>query len=282
MIKHNEMLKSVVSANWPFHETIEYKTVEETEKLKKKGDTDHAVLGIYYFTKRDGWTGTAALEHPEYAQQYTYSYSFPHMMIYSDKLISKFREFEAILSLANLEDMDFKSAIKTDPIFECNLYSFGLREYDLLSALNFITWYVNEAESAPAKKYSEAYTENASQLKTKTLAIPKSYFIDDYMGKSLDVIIHPDEVGSYYAYPFEVMDDEAFADLIMQKKPGYAYLILRIGPLHNDNTYYSPVIMDAETGKVLLVSRPTDKKYNKQYSFMIKDHFEAIASLVGN
>lgn len=282
LIKHNEMLRSIVSSNWPYQKSIEYMTLDELITLKKRGVNDYAVLAIYYLDKSGGFTGSDAMTHPEYAQEYNYSYTYPETMPYLPDLACKNGEFEATLFLANLEDIDFKTVYKTETIFECNLYSMGLREYDLLSALNFITWYVDMASNTPSKKYSELYTENASQLKNKTLVIPKSYFIEEYQGKTLSEIIHPDEISNYYSFQFEVIEDDSFSEIILEKKPGYAYLILRIGPLYNDNTYISPVISDSETGDVILVSKPIDKKYNKQYPFMIKNHFESLTYYIEN
>lgn len=277
---HNNILKEIVPSLWLYHKDILFKTEKEIKELQKDGSNDYAILYIYYKKQVVGPTGAAAVESG-FVGGTEYSFTANPLAPLMDLKTASEVGREAIVAISNIEDMNFKEIAKIPNIFEYNLHYLKLVDYDLISALNFITWYIEEATKTPNKKYLELYTENADKLKNLTLTLPKSYLEKPFGGKR-DFTIQPDQIDSLYPYEFVFVEDSTFINIIEQKRAGYAYLFLTIQVTNNANTYVGPVIMEAQTGKVILVSRPIDDKFNKQYYYFIKNHFESILYFVNN
>ena len=124
-------------------------------------------------------------------------------------------------------------------------------------------------------------------IKNLTLAIPESYFIlpENYhypLYNDYKEFVKPEDVSELYLNKYEIVNDSVYQDIIVNRRPGYAYLHIDFRP--TADVYMCAVITNAETGKLLLLAKPTNKIADDWYFkyFLHKNHFESIAYYINN
>lgn len=282
----NNNMKEVVLANWKYHDSVQFKTIEELKNIRSATSEKYLVLSICYFTFVEGSVanGSSGIYH------YQYPTTAKWMEERSDKFEEtgiKFtggasvRNYEVYLLIQNLSQMNF-SFPKINDIGSSLLHSRIPSKADLAMTLSSITNKIDAASKNPSKLFSVFYTENAKQIKDLILVIPESYFIlpENYpfpLYNDYKEFVKVEDVGDLYSYKYEIVNDSIYEDIIIKKKTGYAYL--HVDYLPADGVYMCAVITDAETGKLLLLAKPTNKIADDWYFkyFLHKNHFESIA-----
>lgn len=267
----NEILRRVVPENWPYHTQIEFKTMDEMVTLEKAKNKDYAVLYLYYEFPQSGVTDlhNEVVNNPSYYNCENKEYNSALDFTASDRYRS------ASLVLANIEDFDALRQGTDNPIVQISMHFIKLVDFDLIAGMDFIKSFIEEATEHPTYKYSTFYTKNVSELKDLTLAIPEKY-ISKYPSTKRYIYVTPESISSNYPYKFELVSDTTFANIITERRKGYAYFYISKEAPEIPSIYF-PFIMNAETGKCLLVAKPIENKYYG-LNYLIEGHFLSIAS----
>lgn len=267
----NEILRRVVPENWPYHTQIEFKTMDEMVALQKAKNMDYAVLFLYYEFPQSGVTDlhNEVVFNPSYYTCENKEYNSALDFTAGDRYRS------ANLVLANIEDFDALGQGLNKPIVQISMHFIKLVDFDLISGMDFIKSYIEEATAHPTYKYSTFYTKNVSELKDLILAIPEKY-ISKYPSTKRYVYVTKETISSLYPYKVELVSDTTFANIITERRKGYAYFFVNKEAPEIPSIYF-PLIMNAETGKCLLVAKPIENKYYGS-NYLIEGHFLSIES----
>ncbi|MEP0365803.1 MAG: hypothetical protein ABJN36_09980 [Cyclobacteriaceae bacterium] len=107
---------------------------------------------------------------------------------------------------------------------------------------------------------TEGYTAKGYQVaetNLKTLANLTTYFLEDYLDDGL-----ASELDKYYEYPSQIVSYKDYVNLILDKKPGTAYLKIFFSRQHNK---YMWGMVQTSTGRVLSINECGDYKFTGSF-----------------
>ncbi len=247
----NEQFKNAIENNWKYHAEAEFKTASEILALKKTKTRDYVVM---YLMGLSGNT-TIVQMAPLFYEYYPFGDAF---------LINKKSDDSqgSIFRIELIEKFD-----------EGSMYMIGVGmgkripdEADMTYALEFsqilIDGFLSNSKSSDIKSQIK---ENTPQLADLKLAIRS----DD-----LDKDLSASDIDENYSGEFEVVSNERYNEIIVNKEKGYAYIMINRG---YQGTQF-PVVMQAETGAILAFASAV-YSLEKEPAFSVR-RFAALSKLL--
>lgn len=217
----NTVLKEVVLENWKWS-AVEFHTPSHIESILKDKNTKYAVLtqqGSLHEEIRSGYIDNQGRVRHVGSGSQTFSYTAFSFSYYNFKL-------------------SLPTTSKPITITEIGFANGDLSRIDYLFLAQQLNWLISASlNEMPGKEFFNV-ERNIEECKSKKIAFLKDFFKE----KKLN------QVGEYYEHPHELVDFDQYQDIILSKKPGYAYNKIIWSTQLN---MYAWIVADAETGRTI-------------------------------
>ncbi|MGV8828770.1 MAG: hypothetical protein ACWA6U_10665 [Breznakibacter sp.] len=219
----NNALKEVFLENWKWS-PVEFHTVSQIESILKDKNTKYAVL-----SQQDALREIVGVGHMDSQGRVShvgggignpgFAYSAFTFSYYNFKLA-------------------LPTTSKPVTITKIGFANGDLSRIDYLFLAQQLNWLISASlNEVPGKEFFNV-ERNIEECKSKKIAFLKDFFKEKKLNK----------VGEYYEHPHELVDFDQYQDIILSKKPGYAYNKIIWSTQLN---MYAWIVADAETGRTI-------------------------------
>lgn len=241
----NENFIKVVESRWALHTEYETKSLDEVMALSEKGNEEYVILWISSISNT---VSASTIYQSAYADLF-----WPkNKDEYEDPaLVMRSGDIQSAMSLVLIEDFKDFNYLSASPLPHAipTITDMGY-------AIDYIAYTISLSAKADVNKLRSTPVKTIPQY---TLAICK----DD-----LDENFGAEEIKEAYTHKFELFTRAELDSLMLNKTPGYAYVILMLGEMSMGST---------ETGKLLLFTfggnnSNTDKMISdKDFKALVKN-----------
>ncbi|MEO9477091.1 MAG: hypothetical protein ABJG41_16215 [Cyclobacteriaceae bacterium] len=239
----NEVLKEAFDENWTISEA-KYFPPKAYSKLKKTNPQEYAFVNQNTELHEDLTLQIDYIDGSQLNRVRATSSSPDHLAL--DELESYSLE-QVDLAYYDFDLMVFDGK-KEKYVTTVSFTNSDLAKHDYLFLVQQLHLLIaNCTEGYTAKGYQVA------EANLETLAGLTTYFLEDHLNEGL-----VSKLDKYYEYPSQIVSYKHYVDLILEKKPGTAYLKIFFSRQHNK---YMWGMVQTSSGRVLSINECGDYKF---------------------